>query len=125
MPKPNPLLDHVKSKLRGENPATPPGEPVSRDKSMAAEISAQLRGKQAPRDITGYDQPTAGDTEDTQTSDTQTAEDEARDKLSQLDDGSEILAALDDPSDELHATAKRLLAAYTALVTIERKKGGQ
>jgi hypothetical protein len=123
VPKPSPFLDHVKARLGGENTPTPPGEPVSRDK-MTAGISTMLRGGQAPRDITGdptsppYDQQANDGNQ-------QTAEEEARAKLEQLDDGSEILAALDDPSDELHATAVRLLKAYTALVEQERKTAAQ
>jgi hypothetical protein len=129
MPKPNPFLDHVKAKLHGQPtdmttatsspPYAPPGEPVSRDKAMTAGISAKLHGSQAPADTFAL-----GDQTDQQANDgnAQTPEEEARDKLSQLDDGSDIIAALDNPDDELHATAKRLLAAYVALVELRRKK---
>jgi hypothetical protein len=49
MPRNDKGLEYVKARMRGENPPTP-GEPVSRDAAMAAGISAQLRGEQAPSD---------------------------------------------------------------------------
>jgi hypothetical protein len=125
MPKIDPLLNDVKARLKGQ-PAdmttatsSPPYNPVSRDK-MTAGISAKLHGSQAPGDWAPTDANAPSDPTDASG---QSAEDEARDKLSQLDDGSDIIAAIDNPDDELHATAVRLLKAYTALVEQERKRG--
>jgi len=106
----------IGAKLRGENPATPPDTASQRpDKMMAAAIGDKLKaGPRAP-----------GDAVDQQANDqnAQTAEEEARAKLDELDP--EIIVAIDDPADPSHATAVRLLAAYVALVTIGRKKAAQ
>jgi hypothetical protein len=118
-------LQFISDKLAGRPVQEPPDPPMSREKAMTAGISASLKGGQAPRDITGdpTSSPYSGDqTDQTANDGTGTAEEEARSKLEQLDP--EILAAIDNPDDELHATAVRLLAAYTALVTLERKKVG-
>jgi hypothetical protein len=42
--------DYLSAKLHGQPVATPPGEPVSREKAMTAGISDLLAGKPAPSD---------------------------------------------------------------------------
>jgi hypothetical protein len=127
MPRPDPSLDFISQKMRGGNPPTPAGPPPSRDKTMVASVSAKLRGEPLSAGPADWAPTDANAPSDPTDASGQTAENEARDKLGQLDDGSDIIAAIDNPDDELHATAVRLLKAYTALVEQERKKaaGGQ
>jgi hypothetical protein len=121
MPKIDPLLNDVQARLHGRPVQETAGPAPSSDKQLADHIAARMAG--APADANLGDRFTPSDSGGTLTPGS--AEEEARAKLEQLDDGSDILAALGDPADELHATAKRLLAAYVALVEIERKRAGQ
>ena len=50
MPRTDPSLNFISDKLHGRPVATPPGEPVSREKAMTAGISDLLAGKPAPSD---------------------------------------------------------------------------
>jgi hypothetical protein len=115
--------DYIHQKLSGGNPPTPPGEPDNRDKLMAAGLSAKLRGEQITADpaegLRPWAPTDAGAPSDPTDASGQSAEEEARSRLEQ-----DVLDAVDNPDDELHAVAVRLLTAYTALVTLERKKAG-
>jgi hypothetical protein len=70
-------------------------QPVSRD-PMVAGISAKLHGA----------------TSDTTDTGTTSAKDLARERIADQD----VLTALDDPSDSLHAAAEAVLAAMTKFV---------
>jgi hypothetical protein len=108
----------ISDKLHGRPVSTPPGEPVNRDQMMTSAIHDKLQaGPTAPGDTL-----TPGDTTDAPANDAASIEAEARDKLDQLDP--QIIVAIDDPADPSHAVAVRLLAAYVALVKIERQKAG-
>jgi hypothetical protein len=122
MPKPNPFLDYTKAKLRGGNPASPPGEPVNRDKAMAAGISAQLKGNQAPRDITGdpTSSPYSGASDPLgpgDQTDTISAKDEAYQAMEP-----DLQAACANASDPNHDVAMRVWKAETQWLEIQRKR---
>jgi hypothetical protein len=119
MPRIDPSLDYISQKMRGGNPPTPPGEPVPQGKALKDHIAAWMSG--APMS----DQPTMGDQTDTTANDgsAQSAEDEARSRIEQIDP--EILTAADDPTDESHDLALRIVRAYSKIVEIERQKAGQ
>jgi hypothetical protein len=116
MPRIDPALDDIKARMRGGNPPTP-GEPVSRDKLMAAGVSTMLRGGMAPNDITG--DPTSPPYSGDQT-DTTSAKDEAYQAMEP-----DLQAACDDASDPNHDVAMRVWKAETQWLEIQRAKGGQ
>jgi hypothetical protein len=106
------FVDYYHGQQDGTGPA--PSGPTRPGQKMVDAIRAKLAaGPQAPGDTL-----TPGDTNDAQS-----IEAEARDKLDQLDP--QIIVAIDDVADPSHAVAVRLLAAYVALVKIERQKAAQ
>jgi hypothetical protein len=104
----------IGAKLRGENPATPPDTASQRpDAARLAAIKNTLaNGPQAPSD-------TPGDTTDIGTP--PDFDQEARDRINDP----EILAALDNPDDELHSLAKRIYDAYVKIAQLDAAKAAQ
>ena len=99
---------------------TNPDEPAPPTGPRASKLGAYLRGKlagQPTADAGGPDEAKA----DQAPAQAMSAEDEARDRLG---DDQDLMAALDDEKDPAHAAAVRLLAAYTKIIEIERKKAG-
>jgi hypothetical protein len=103
----------IADKLHGRPVETPPGEPVSRDKMMSAAIHDKLQA--GPQPIS--DPLTAGDQTDPATGGAPDFDQEARDRINDP----EILAALDNPDDELHSLAKRIYDAYVKIAQLVAK----
>ena len=100
---------------RGEVPIEPPTGP------RASKLGAYLKGKLAGQPTADSGAPDEA-TADQAPADEMTSEDEARERLG---DDQDLMDALDDEKDPSHAAAVRLLAAYTKLIELERKKAAQ
>jgi hypothetical protein len=110
------LGKYISQKLSGQPTEPVPSTSLNRPTGTPSPLGAAARSAvagQAPVAPDDIDQQEPAE----DTTDTGTAEDEARSKLDQ-----DVLAAIDDETDPGHAAAVRLLKAYTQLVEIERRQ---